>query len=152
MVVNTSRTHRVPAELAACCVLGVASAAIGKSLVVQSGPGRKTGANLYILVSARSGAGKTLVLNHVASPLQKFEAQLVQRWAHDVLPQSAAELRMIQAEIKRLEKLAGGKKPGDHIAIKNQLVTALGKLEDLKEATDRVHFSVPLHELVLGHG
>ena len=134
VVINTSKIHRVPEALVACCVLGVASAAIGKSVVVQSGPSRKTGANLYLLVSARSGTGKTLVLNHVASPLIKFEAQLVQKWTHEVLPQSAADIRMIQAEISRLEKSAGGKESGDRIAIRNQLVTALGRLEALKEA------------------
>lgn len=46
VVKAVSETYRVPESLAACCALGVTSAAIGKGLKVSSIPGKTTPANL----------------------------------------------------------------------------------------------------------
>lgn len=64
---------RTPLGLVACCALGTLSAAIRKGLRVQSLPGKTAPANLYILVGAPSGTGKSLAYSEVVTAMTEYE-------------------------------------------------------------------------------
>ena len=70
------QTVRVLESLSGCCVLGILSAAIGKGLQVRSGANRVTRGNLYVLLSAESGSGKSDTFRHAAKPFIEFETEL----------------------------------------------------------------------------
>ena len=101
------RSVRVPASLAGPAVLGVLSAAIGAGLEIQSGPGRTCRANLFLLLSAESGSGKSEAIRHAAEPLYQYEAETLDAWRAEMLPGLKAEAEILQAEIGRLKKSAG---------------------------------------------
>lgn len=69
----TAATLNVPEILPASAALAVISAAMGKGLEVESGPGRRLRGNLFLLVSAPSGAGKSSVLQEMIEPMRDIE-------------------------------------------------------------------------------
>jgi hypothetical protein len=76
MVKAIAVVFRVPDVMPAVIVLTMISATIGKGLRIASGRGRKTMANLFSLVSADSGTGKTSVLRVLREPLDILQAHL----------------------------------------------------------------------------
>ena len=107
-----ARTERTPETLAGCCVLGILSASIGAGLQVMSGGNRVTRGNLYIMPSAESGSGKSETFRHAAKPFLTWELATVEQWKHETLPGLQAEAEMLESEIARLKKDAGGGKTG----------------------------------------
>lgn len=99
--------ERVPESLAGCCALGILSASIGAGLQVQSGANRVTRGNLYILASAQSGSGKSETFRHLAKPFLQFDAERLKSWEAETLPDLLAEKKVLECEIKKLEKSAG---------------------------------------------
>ena len=99
-------TERTPESLAGCCTLGFLSASIGACLDIQSGAGRWTRGNLYIVASAESGSGKSETFRHAAKPFQKFEADLLETWRMQTLPGLDSERDILEDEISELRKLA----------------------------------------------
>lgn len=69
MVKSIAEVFRVPDVMPAVIALTIVSAATGKGLRMASGKGRKTMANLYTLISADSGTGKSSVLRVLREPL-----------------------------------------------------------------------------------
>lgn len=76
MVRAVAGVYRVPDVMPAVIALTMVSAAIGKGLRISSGKGRKTMANLFSLVSADSGTGKTTVLRVLREPLDIMQTHL----------------------------------------------------------------------------
>jgi hypothetical protein len=61
--------HRVPDVMPASIALAIVSAAMGKGLRIASATGRTTMGNLFFLISAGSGTGKSTVLRILREPL-----------------------------------------------------------------------------------
>lgn len=72
-----SESTLVPDNLSGACVLGILSASLGKGIQVQSGPDRLTRGNLYIVLSALSGTGKSEAFRHAAAPFQSIEEGII---------------------------------------------------------------------------
>jgi hypothetical protein len=104
MAEATARTERTPETLAGGCVLSILSASIGAGLQVESGSNRVTRANLYILLSAESGSGKSETYRHVVKPFMDFEQQIVDRWKANTLPGLQAEADILESEIAKLKR------------------------------------------------
>jgi len=96
------KTARVPESLAGCCVLTTVSSSIGAGLQVRSGPNRVTRGNIYALVSAESGSGKSEPFRHATQPLRHFEEQRVEQWRTNAMPSLLAEKVLLESEIKAL--------------------------------------------------
>ena len=106
-------TERIPDALAGCCLLAVISTAIGARLEIQSGPNRTTRGNLYIVVSAESGSGKSETYRHVMRPIQDIERETLHAWEANIRPDLSARRDVIESQISRIKKKAGGlEKPG----------------------------------------
>jgi hypothetical protein len=104
---NVARSARVPERLAGPCVLGLVSAAIGAGLQVQSDTNRTTRANLFVLISAETGTGKSRSFELVAAPLLDHQRRLSERWRTQTGPRLQAELRLLERDIGEIEKRAG---------------------------------------------
>lgn len=76
MVRAVADVIQVPEVLPAALALAMVSAALGKGLRIASGLGRRTMGNLFLLVSAYSGAGKSSVLRIMREPIQIIEDYL----------------------------------------------------------------------------
>jgi hypothetical protein len=96
--------YRVPVELPALCLLGTLSAAIGKSRqAVNVVPERITRANLYMLISLSSGAGKS-ISTRIAKPFTDFEAQVTNQHEREEEPRLKSRQIVLEKELKRLKK------------------------------------------------
>lgn len=60
--------HGVPAAMSATIALSMLSASIGKGLLILGAKGRRTMGNLYVLLSAPTGVGKSTVINILREP------------------------------------------------------------------------------------
>lgn len=76
MVRSVATVFRVPDVMPAVIALTMLSATISRGLRIASGKGRKTMANIYSLVSADSGTGKTSVLRVLREPLDINQAHM----------------------------------------------------------------------------
>jgi hypothetical protein len=71
-----AEAYHVPDVMPAAIALAIVSAAMGKGLRIASGPGRKTMGNLFFLISAGSGTGKSTVLRVLREPLVQRQLKL----------------------------------------------------------------------------
>jgi hypothetical protein len=93
----TAEIISIPPELPYCCVLAATSAACGRALMTPSGPGRKIGANIYHLLAAPSGLGKSSVFRPLFEPLHSFQSERYARFAEIDRP----ELVLEQTKLKK---------------------------------------------------
>ena len=122
MALAIAETERTPLSLAGCCVLGILSGSIGAGLKVESGPSRFTRGNLFLLVSAQSGSGKSESFRHAAQPFIEFEKETFANWKTSTLPGLSAEKDLLESEIKKLMTKGGQKDdPLERHNLKSQL-------------------------------
>ena len=102
IVEETSRVTQTPSALAALVALGILSASYGGGLLVNSGGGRVTPPNLFLLGIARSGTGKGRVFSIVAKPFLDAERESLDLFMKNEYPRIQTELSVA---IKRSEKI-----------------------------------------------
>ena len=103
---GVARTARVPERLTGVCALGLVSAAIGAGLEVQSDPQRTTRGNLFLLVSAETGTGKSRTFELLAAPLLDHQEKLQERWRKESAPRIQSNFKILERELANLEKKA----------------------------------------------
>jgi hypothetical protein len=111
-VEEVMRHYRVPALIPATCALVINSAAIGRGVVVKSNV-RRTYANLYAIIGAKSGTGKTVVFDEFMAPLEALQRELLDDFKAEDKPRIEVELKLVQAEVQRLLKFKQSKEEPD---------------------------------------
>ena len=106
MVQETAKQTRTPYALSAVVALGVASAAIGRGLLVKSGGSRTTAGNLYLLAIARSGVGKGQTFSIVSKPLYTAETEALTEWKTSQMPTLEASFEVSKAMAKKAREKA----------------------------------------------
>jgi hypothetical protein len=108
-VQEVMRHYRVSALLPVTCALVINSAAIGRGLVIKSNV-RRTYANLYAIVGAQSGTGKSVVFDEFMDPLNKLQIEAMKEFGAEQKPRAEAELKLLQSEIQSLLKFKKNQK------------------------------------------
>lgn len=140
MVRETSRVTQTPDSLGALVALGIVSASLGGGILVQSGAGRVTPPNLFLLGIARSGTGKGRVFSILSKPFYDAERQVVDRWLEREKPGIDVSLRIAVRRSEAKEKEAA--KENDDRA--RQLLTyELQRLEEERRRLERQRDSTP---------
>jgi hypothetical protein len=104
MAKEVCATERVPESLAGCCALGILSASVGAGLEIQSAANRGTRGNVYVVVTAESGSGKTETFRHMARPFQQFEIERVKAWREQDRADIVTRRALVEVDIKELKK------------------------------------------------
>jgi hypothetical protein len=126
--------YRVPVELPAICMLGTLSAAIGKSRqAINAVPERITRANLYLLVSLSSGAGKS-ISNRIAKPFTDFEVNATDRHEREdklkrlkkASKSAPMEAPQVEAIVRELNQLTRDMEKSPVLSVGNFTTTGLG--------------------------
>jgi Protein of unknown function (DUF3987) len=136
------RHYRVSALLPTVCALVINSAAIGRGLVVKSNV-RRTYANLYALIGAKSGTGKSVVFDEFMAPLSELQLETLKEFSAEQKPRAEAELKMLQSEIQGLLKFKRNSNEFDiaedarHERL-SELLQAQAVLEDKLEFASRL--------------
>lgn len=108
MVREVARVDGVPEAMPGATVLAVVAGCLGKGVRAAILPNKLTFPNLYMLVIARSGIGKTEVCRRCTLPLRTHEAELRMNWNRNEAPQIRAKRRFLE---KKMEVLAKAYKP-----------------------------------------
>ncbi len=98
-------TQRVPDSLPGVMALALVAASCGKGLVLDWRPGKaSTPANLFAVVSALSGSGKSECSKVLAKPFLDFERAMQEQWRKAVMPKLQADLRFHEGQLKKLDR------------------------------------------------
>jgi hypothetical protein len=97
-------------EIICGCILAATSAACGRALLTPSGPDRKLGANIYHLMSAPSGFGKSSLFQPCFGPLFRFQADRHDRFMELERPVLELEKTKLQKELQDYRSKIGSKK------------------------------------------
>jgi hypothetical protein len=135
-----SESTLVPDNLSGACVLGILSASLGKGIQVQSGPDRLTRGNLYIVLSALSGTGKSEAFRHAAAPFQSIEEGIIDTWTRFDYPSLQADKQVLEIKIKDLEWQISKNTKANNSSVVADLKTDLAsKLAELSNVEKRIH-------------
>jgi len=104
LVKEVARVTQTPEAMAGPLTLGIVSASLGKGLAIKGHAGRITSPNLYILLAAKSGTGKSECAKIIFKPFIEYATEKHQEWIEEVLPELEADKDRIEAEIKELIK------------------------------------------------
>jgi hypothetical protein len=107
LVKEVARVHKVPESMSGAIALGNLSAAVGRGLMGKLLPGRITPANIYVMVVAKSGVGKSSTADPILEPLNAMDSILKDRWRREDLPRLEARRVLLAKEIERLVKGSG---------------------------------------------
>ena len=86
MVKEVAKVTQTPESMAGCLSLGIVGASIGKGLKLRGHANRPSGGNLYILIGADSGTGKTVCAKEIFKPFIEFDQNLLDEWINEELP------------------------------------------------------------------
>jgi hypothetical protein len=133
IIQHTAKIHNVPEALPACCALGVISGAIGAGLLIGSGANLITLGNIYILIGAPSGAGKSIVSKELMAPLKELETDLQDECEQNKGKKIRAQKVKLMARQKGIEKaISNGKKGDCHDKDLEEILSQLTQLESEK--------------------
>lgn len=104
MAQEIAQVALVPESLAAVNLLGFLSSSLGGGLLIDSGGGRLTSGNLFLLGVAESGTGKGRAFSIASQPFAEIEAEELTHWENEVLPEIKKDLRLIEKDFKKIEK------------------------------------------------
>jgi hypothetical protein len=91
-------------NLPSMAVLGALNAAIGNRFVAWNPVIHKmTPGNLYLVAIAKSGDGKSQVMNCAFQPIKEREDQEIARWKAEVYPKAKARKDLIEMEISSIK-------------------------------------------------
>jgi hypothetical protein len=111
-VEEVMRHYRVSELLPATCALVINSAAVGRGIVTKSNV-RRTFANLYALLGAKSGTGKTVVFDEFMTPLEALQHEILEAFKAEGKPAIEVELKLVQTEVQRLLRFKRRKQEPD---------------------------------------
>ena len=83
LIQEVALAFSVPPEVVVACLLAVVSCMVGRSRAIQAKVGWLEYANLWILLVASSGMGKTPVANAIFRPINEMEYALFEQWKRD---------------------------------------------------------------------
>lgn len=128
----------VPMDLVACMVLGVVSSCVMKGLMGRFIQNKETYANLFILIFARSGIGKTDGLRPCGKPIRDFENEMQEEWERTTYYQSKAELDLLEREKKKLvAKIKLDMPAEDRKSISQKIADIERKLAECRKKLER---------------
>ena len=104
LVENFATAAMVPVSMAATTMIGALSSAIGAGLEFVGHVGKRTRANLFVLIPAQSGTGKDSIMNLAMAPLYAAETGLHDEWRGKDAPKMKAELSEIDRKLKVAHK------------------------------------------------
>lgn len=105
MVEAVAKLERVPAAMAAPMALAVASASLGKGVLIRGLQGRDTPPNLYVAVAKESGTGGSRAYHHIVKPLEGLQALIIRNFKTSVAPGLEVDKETLNVDIEKQKKI-----------------------------------------------
>lgn len=100
---DCERVYGMPCYFTVSVALSAIASSLGKGLFFID-KDQRTYPNLYFLLMANSGVGKSRIYRKLISPIQQYEHQLIESFVNDQLPQIEAEIAICLASEKKLTR------------------------------------------------
>ena len=138
-------TYQVPVSMPAMAALAIHAGAIGKTYrVINAVPGHQSHGNLYVLIAAERGCGKSTVAMRLARPLIDAKAELAKRFLLEKIERET-KAAVLQKQIDGLLRKAM-KSVDDSVSLTLQIE---GKKRELAEVAPH-GLPIPMPSLIEG--
>lgn len=117
MTCAVAEMESVPPVLATGALIGAASASLGRGIVIESKHDKFASGNLYILMEAESGSGKSGTCARAVAPIAAFERELFMQ-GEELRPQVTARLKTVERKQQALLRACESREAGDEEAEK----------------------------------
>jgi replicative DNA helicase len=143
LVEEVMRHYRVPALLPAVCALLTNSSALGRGVYAKSNS-RRTFPNLYALIGAKSGTGKSVVFDECVSPLSEMQQEAIKAFGAEQKPRAEVEMKLLDREIHELAKFKKNERKFDMSEdCRQEKLSEL--LQQKAELEDKLQFAARLY-------
>jgi len=136
MAEGVAKLERLPVAMAGPMVLGVASAALGRGVLLEGLRGKITPPNLFVCVCKESGTGGSSAFGTITAPLGGMQARILRTFREEDLPRLEAEKATLTIESENCK--AGYKKAtedaGGREKAREELRGIMAKLKRNEEA------------------
>lgn len=132
MIDEIERIHGVDADIPAACILSAVSAVLGRGLQVEC-RGRRTMANVFTIIGAKSGIGKSVTSQPIFEPLALIDNEQTEE-CNRMATMREARKRAAEAMIKALERPVKDEGPSDRQHRENLIRDELEAKKTLEDA------------------
>lgn len=126
------RIHGVDPDIPSACILSAASAVIGRGLQVEC-RGRRTMANIFAIIGAKSGIGKSVTSQPIFEPLAFIDNDKTEE-CNRLATMREARKRTAEAMIKALERPIKDEGPADRLHRENLIREELETKKTIEDA------------------
>ena len=134
---GVAEIERLPVAMTAPMCLAVASAALGRGVMLRGLRGKLTPGNLFVCVCKESGTGGSSSFRHIVGPLDGMQARILRDFREQEWPRLESEKQTLgidMEEIKARIKKAGKEGNADHKnKARDELTDKLAKMRALEE-------------------
>lgn len=136
MAEGVAKLKRLPEAMSGPMVLGVASAALGRGVLLTGLHGQITPPNLFVCVCKESGTGGSSAFGAITAPLDGMQARILRTFREEDLPRLEAEKAMltIEAENCKARCKKAAEDAGEREKAREELKGIMAKLKRNEEA------------------
>ena len=135
MAEGVAKLERLPVAMSGPMVLGVASAALGRGVVLKGLRGKITPPNLFVCVCKESGTGGSTAFKSVTAPLDGMQARIHRWFRDDELPRLEADKITLTVEAENCKaKYKKAEIATDREQVREELRGILAKIKKAEEA------------------
>jgi hypothetical protein len=132
MIDEIERIHGVDADIPAACILSAVSAVLGRGLQVEC-RGRRTMANVFTIIGAKSGIGKSVTSQPIFEPVALIDNEETEE-SNPLATMREARKRAADAMIKALERPVKDEGPADRHHRENLIREELERKKTIEDA------------------
>lgn len=135
MAEGVAKLERLPVAMSGPMLLGVASAALGRGVVLRGLRGKITPPNLFVCVCKESGTGGSSAFGTITTPLDGMQARILRAFREEALPRLEAEKATLTIEAENCKaKYKKAEASGDREQAREELKGIMAKLKRNEEA------------------
>lgn len=138
MAEGVAKLERLPLAMSGPMALAVASAALGRGVVLRGLRGKITPPNLFVCVCKESGTGGSTAFEAITAPLRGMEARIQRTFKDEELPRLEAEKITLNVEAEnckgRYKEAKKAASAGDCEQVRAELQIIMAKLKRNEES------------------
>jgi len=135
MAEGVAELERLPVAMTGPMVLAVASAALGRGVLLKGLRGKVTPPNLFVCVCKESGTGGSTAFGSITAPLDGMQARILRTFREEELPGLEAEKATLLVEVDSCKaRFKKAESVEDRQQAREEMKSALAKIKRAEEA------------------
>ena len=135
MAEGVAELERLPVAMTGPMVLAVASAALGRGVLLKGLQGKVTPPNLFVCVCKESGTGGSTAFKSITAPMDGMQARILRTFREEELPGLEAEKTTLLIEVEACKaRYKKAEAVEDRQQAREEMKSALAKIKKTEEA------------------